>query len=85
MNIDIEWIWIAGGALFVGYLLGRAARPGAAKPPAAPHVPRNQVDPIIRELLENGRKIEAIKQYRALYGVDLKQAKEAIESLEAPP
>jgi ribosomal protein L7/L12 len=35
----------------------------------------------IRECLLRGRKIEAIKAYRALHRVDLKTAKEAVERL----
>lgn len=35
----------------------------------------------IKSILESGNKIEAIKQYRALYGVGLKDAKEAVERL----
>jgi ribosomal protein L7/L12 len=31
-------------------------------------------------LLRAGRKIEAIKMYRALHGVDLKAAKDAVEA-----
>lgn len=35
----------------------------------------------IKSLLKSGNKIEAIKQYRALYGVGLKDAKEAVENM----
>lgn len=35
----------------------------------------------IRGLLLGGRKIEAIKAYRRLHGVDLKDAKQAVERL----
>lgn len=37
----------------------------------------------IRWLLMRGRKIDAIKVYRRLHGVDLKAAKEAVERLAA--
>ena len=36
----------------------------------------------IKSLLKGGNKIAAIKEYRALYGVGLKDAKEAVERLE---
>lgn len=41
----------------------------------------------IRALLMAGHKIDAIKVYRRLHGVDLKAAKEAVERLagELPP
>ena len=37
----------------------------------------------LRTLLMAGRKIDAIKVYRRLHGVDLKTAKEAVERLAA--
>jgi ribosomal protein L7/L12 len=36
----------------------------------------------IREALLLGKKIEAIKLYRELYGVGLKEAKDAIDAME---
>ena len=36
----------------------------------------------IRELLLQGRKIDAIKAYRAEYNVGLKEAKEAVDAIE---
>lgn len=38
-------------------------------------------DPEIRSLVQSGQLIEAIKQYRILTGVGLKEAKDAIEGL----
>lgn len=35
----------------------------------------------VMALLERGNKIEAIKKYRELTGVDLREAKEAVERL----
>lgn len=35
----------------------------------------------VRDLLESGNKIEAIKQYRVLTGVGLKEAKDAVEGM----
>jgi ribosomal protein L7/L12 len=37
----------------------------------------------VEELLRSGRKIEAIKRYRQQTGVGLKEAKEAVERMEA--
>jgi ribosomal protein L7/L12 len=37
----------------------------------------------IREALLSGRKIDAIKLYRSLYGVGLKDAKGAIDAMES--
>lgn len=36
----------------------------------------------IREALLSGKKINAIKIYREIYGVGLKEAKEAVEAME---
>jgi ribosomal protein L7/L12 len=45
-------------------------------------IPQQQIT-ALRELLFRGRKIEAIKLYRELSGLDLKRSKEAVEELEA--
>lgn len=36
----------------------------------------------VQQLIRRGRKIEAIKMYRALSGVGLKEAKDAVDALE---
>ena len=41
------------------------------------------IDPAIEGFLREGRKIEAIKRYRELYGVGLKEAKDAVEAIQA--
>jgi ribosomal protein L7/L12 len=43
--------------------------------------PRANVPPGVLEALQAGQKIEAIRQYRVATGVDLKTAKEFVESL----
>jgi ribosomal protein L7/L12 len=48
-------------------------------PPAATLV----IDPQIAASLRDGHKIEAIKRYRELYGVGLKEAKDAVEAIQA--
>jgi ribosomal protein L7/L12 len=45
--------------------------------------PQKTVPPGILGLLQAGRKIEAIKAYREATGVGLKEAKEAVEAMEA--
>ncbi len=40
-------------------------------------------DPEVQEAMDNGRKIEAIKRYRELTGVGLKEAKDVIDYLMA--
>lgn len=45
-----------------------------------PEPPENRA---IREALLSGNKIHAIKLYRSLYGVGLKDAKDAIDAMES--
>lgn len=40
-------------------------------------------DPDVRQLLASGQKLEAIKQYRARFNTGLKEAKDAVDALEA--
>ena len=40
-------------------------------------------DPQIEALLRAGNKIDAIKLYRQNYGVDLKEAKGAVDAIES--
>jgi ribosomal protein L7/L12 len=72
--------WIIGALLFVFaiWLLSRAP-----SPPGAPTSPeeRANLEQQLQLCLASRRKIDAIKLYRALHGVDLKTSKEAVESL----
>lgn len=60
------------------------ARNEYTKPPSGV---RNFDDPVlegkIKSLLSKGKKLDAIKIYREEYGIDLKQAKNAVERIEA--
>ena len=48
-------------------------------------VPKNISDADIRQFAQQGQKIRAIKCYRILYGVGLKEAKEAVEDMMREP
>ena len=68
---------------------GHAGSPGStgpvvAPPPAKPSaiVPPVSVPVAVRQALSAGNKIEAIRLYRQHAGVGLKEAKEAVETLE---
>lgn len=50
------------------------------RPPQAGQPPPGETP---EQLLRTGRKIEAIKRYRELTGVGLKEAKDAVEAMEA--
>jgi ribosomal protein L7/L12 len=55
-----------------------ATRGGAGVPSPAASA---GVDPLILQLVQQGKKIEAIKRYRELHGTDLKTSKDAVEAL----
>ncbi len=59
-----------------------AVERGEAVPGPAQVAPTS-VDPELRDLIGAGRKIAAIKRYRELHGVGLKEAKEAVEAIQA--
>jgi ribosomal protein L7/L12 len=40
------------------------------------------IDDRVRNLVDEGKKIEAIKLYREMTGVGLKEAKDAVEGIE---
>jgi hypothetical protein len=75
------WYWVAGVAVVV--LLGLLSRRGEWGDGTSRQMgPRGaaKLPPDIDGLLRAGRKIEAIKLFRAQHGVDLKAAKDAIDA-----
>jgi large subunit ribosomal protein L7/L12 len=84
-----EFVLIGAALLIIGFVVGRMTAPRqrttvtyepprsrpAAKPPSA--------DAGIEASLRAGNKIEAIRRYRQLNGTSLKEAKDAVEALEA--
>ena len=75
----MSWYWLAalGAVAVVALMSRRGERPGATKPGPSNIPPPG---PEIDGLLRHGQKIEAIKRYRTLHGVDLKTAKDAIDA-----
>ena len=75
----MTWYWVAAvGAVVVLAIISRRGEKADSSGPrfgTAPPSPER-----IDEFLRMGRKIEAIKEYRALHGVDLKSAKDAVEA-----
>ena len=90
--MEVRIMAVALAALVLGFILGRLSAgkgeryvgqaPGQRSNPPAPQVdaPAGAEEEIFA-LLRAGNKIEAIKRYREVYGVDLKGAKDAIERL----
>ena len=52
-------------------------------PPAPPARPSPNADPELLRLIRANNKIEAIKRYRELTGLGLKESMEAVEAIEA--
>ena len=71
-------IWILVGIIILVAVVIMLSRGPSAKRGEQ----RILTDDEIRKTLQKGNKIEAIKMYRELYGVDLKTAKEAVEEME---
>jgi ribosomal protein L7/L12 len=75
----MTWYWIAAAAAVIGlgFLSRRGERTGSkeVRPGSIPPSPG-----LIDDLLRGGQKIEAIKQYRTMHGVGLKEAKDAVDA-----
>ena len=75
----MTWYWIAAAAAVVGLgLLSRRGERSGSKEVRPGSIPPSPAT--IDDLLRGGQKIEAIKHYRALHGVDLKTAKDAVDA-----
>ena len=75
----MSWMWAAGIVLVV--VVGLVSRLGERSATGRPNASSGPPTPEqIDQLLRAGQKIEAIKAYRALHGVDLKAAKDAIDA-----
>lgn len=79
-----EWVtylivFVAG--LLVGGALRGRSRDLSEMPQPPPPLP-SDVEPRVRALLAEGKKIEAIKLYREVAGVGLKDAKTTVEAIQ---
>jgi ribosomal protein L7/L12 len=75
----MSWYWHAAVAAVVGlgFLIRRGERTGSKEVrPGGPPPSSATIDALLR----GGQKIEAIKQYRTMHGVDLKTAKDAVDA-----
>jgi ribosomal protein L7/L12 len=80
--MSVITIAACAGAVLAAFLFLRSGDDRVALPPGA--APADSADSAerIHELAASGRKIEAIKLYRAAHGVGLAEAKEAVEALQ---
>ncbi|TQV86031.1 hypothetical protein FLL46_18875 [Aliikangiella coralliicola] len=70
----MDFLWIIGVFLVVFFLF-KVGKPG--RPPVS-----NVTDQDVIDALKQGQKIQAIKYYRTIHGVGLKEAKEAVEAMD---
>ncbi len=78
---------VAIGLRFAGATRQRTGSAGESPTPPASHALPPQLPPEVVRALASGRKIEAIKAYRAATGCDLLTAKQVCDAVEAgmPP
>jgi ribosomal protein L7/L12 len=75
----MSWYWLGAIAAVVGLgFLSRRGERTSSKEDRRGGTPPSPGT--IDELLRGGQKIEAIKQYRTMHGVDLKTAKDAVDA-----
>lgn len=74
---------IVAGALLVGVVVGCSRKPRTGEPAPPPFAMPATIPDGVVEALAAGRKIDAIKLFRAATGCGLKDAKEACEALAA--
>ena len=74
----MSWYWLAAVAAVIGLALMSRRGERASKEFRRGDIPPSPA--AIDELLRGGQKIQAIKYYRELHGVDLKAAKDAVEA-----
>jgi ribosomal protein L7/L12 len=78
-----KYVWLSGVVFFLACLLRRSASASAPNvnsgAPLSPMTPEQLSE--VEQLARSGDKISAIKLYRKLTGVDLKDAKDAVEKL----
>jgi hypothetical protein len=93
--MEMQTLAIGAGLFVLGFLIGRLTAPKERSTTVYHPVPTRDdrqspggrdiatVDPEIEAAIVAGRKIEAIKLYRKMYGTDLKGAKDSVDAIEA--
>jgi len=81
--VSILFIFVGVGVLvLVGVVIALSRRNGVEVVSLRPPPPGSPGLQSPEELVRVGRKIEAIKRYREIHGVGLKEAKDAVEAFE---
>lgn len=81
--VSILFIFVGVGVLvLVGVVIALSRRNGVEVVSLRPPPPGGPGLQSPEELVRVGRKIEAIKRYREIHGVGLKEAKDAVEAFE---
>ena len=83
--MQIGVVVIAIGLFLFGFLVGRLTASKEKTTTVYQPIAGREItaaDPQIEALLRAGQKIDAIKLYRQNYGVDLKEAKDAVDAVE---
>ena len=89
--MDVQGIVIGVGLFLLGLVVGRLTAPRVRSETVHHHPARGAggaesdraVDAEVEALLRAGRKLEAIKRHREAYGLGLREAKDAVEAIEA--
>jgi ribosomal protein L7/L12 len=96
LHVSVETNLIAALLGFaLGLVLGRLSAAGSSPKPKASPLPRSAKSPAlaiqgealnqIQDLIGSGKKIEALKLYREVSGLGLKEAKDEIDRLASQP
>jgi len=72
MNSEYLWVAVIAVVLIIVFFKSNNVTPSVSNP----------TDADVVEALKRGEKIKAIKYYREIHGVGLKQAKETVEAMK---
>lgn len=81
--MNTEMIIAGAVGLVVGIIIGRVFKRDDSRIVWSEPIDVDKIEPDIKELVASGQKIQAIKRYRELHKVGLKEAKDAIDAIEA--
>ena len=99
LPVDVASMMVGAGLVLAGFVVGRLTAPAERRSvvyardpvrPAAPdpasagrHAGDADAAGEVAAYVRAGRKIQAVRRYRELHGTGLKEAKDAVDALEA--